>query len=272
MQKVDRLGWASGLSYRAYGWKVGIRFNTPEVPAEVEDCLPPGCERTADELVDMLFSVRLGGKTADGRGFNYHLLYRGNTRDMRTKDRGEVFLGLEYANHGHLAQHARDRVFVHAGAVAYGGQAILLPGRSTAGKSTLVVALLKAGAELCSDEFAVLDARGNLYPFPRRVSLGSDPERKDRIHPADLGATVAREPVPVALVALAQYRPGATWQPRRLSSGAGAQALMSQTVSIDSFNHVGVPAYRNIVQRATVWKGFRGEADETAARLLRMLE
>jgi hypothetical protein len=38
-----------------------------------------------------------------------------------------------------IATHAPDRVFLHAGAVADGeGRAVLLPGRSSAGKTTLV--------------------------------------------------------------------------------------------------------------------------------------
>jgi hypothetical protein len=191
---------------------------------------------------------------------------------LRTKDRDQVFTILEAANHWHLAIHAKDRAFLHAGAVAYKGQAILLPGRSTAGKSTLVAALLKLGAEFYSDEFAVLDAEGNVHPFPRRLSLGGDSAHKGRRRADELGAKVAEQPRPVGLVALAEYRSGAEWQPRRVSAGIGAQAMMANTISQTSFQSVALPAFRRLIERVEIWKGRRGEADETAARILRMLD
>jgi hypothetical protein len=63
-----------------------------------------------------------------------------------------------------IAYAAPDRIFVHAGVVAVGDRAILLPGMSFAGKSTLVAALVSTGATYLSDEFAVLDAAGLVHP------------------------------------------------------------------------------------------------------------
>src|SRR5205085_1489540 len=62
-------------------------------------------------------------------------------------------------------------VFIHAGVVAWRGRAIILPGRTMTGKSTLVQALVAAGARYYSDEYAVLDGRGKVLPYPRRMSL-----------------------------------------------------------------------------------------------------
>jgi len=55
--------------------------------------------------------------------------------------------------------------------VAWRGRAILLPGRSYVGKSTLVMELVRAGAVYYSDEYAVLDARGRVHPFAQPVAL-----------------------------------------------------------------------------------------------------
>ncbi len=71
----------------------------------------------------------------------------------------------------HIALHAPDHVFVHAGAVGVGGQAIVLPGKSFAGKTTLAAALVRAGAEYCSDEYAALDADGRVHPYPKPLSV-----------------------------------------------------------------------------------------------------
>ena len=69
--------------------------------------------------------------------------------------------------HHHVAEWAPRLVFVHAGVVGWRGIAILLPGRSMSGKTTLVRALLDAGAAYYSDEYAVLDERGRVHPFAR---------------------------------------------------------------------------------------------------------
>ena len=45
-----------------------------------------------------------------------------------------------------LAEHAVDRIFLHCGVIAIDGRALLLPGRSFAGKTTLTAALVRAGA------------------------------------------------------------------------------------------------------------------------------
>ena len=68
-------------------------------------------------------------------------------------------------------RHAQPHVIVHAGVVSNGGQAIVLPGRSGAGKTTLVRALVAAGARYYSDEYAVLDALGQVHPYARRPSV-----------------------------------------------------------------------------------------------------
>ena len=42
MAKIDRLGWAAGRSIVAYGLRVGIRANRPEVLDSLVRLLPPG--------------------------------------------------------------------------------------------------------------------------------------------------------------------------------------------------------------------------------------
>jgi HprK-related kinase A len=63
-------------------------------------------------------------------------------------------------------------LLIHAGAVAYGGSAILMPGASGAGKSTLVAALALAGFRYLSDELAVVDGAAlAALPFLRPLCL-----------------------------------------------------------------------------------------------------
>ncbi len=78
MEKVDRLGWAAGVSVRCYGVKVGVRVNDPATLDEVIERLPPGWT-SAEGPVDMLYSILNGevGKSLSGRRGvkHFHLLY-----------------------------------------------------------------------------------------------------------------------------------------------------------------------------------------------------
>src|SRR5262249_9105581 len=56
-----------------------------------------------------------------------------------------------------------DFAVVHSGVVAHGGRAILLPGPTSTGKSTLVAELVRRGAAYFSDEYALLDAEGRVH-------------------------------------------------------------------------------------------------------------
>jgi HprK-related kinase A len=71
-----------------------------------------------------------------------------------------------------VTSHAHHFIIVHAGIVARGGEAILMPGASGSGKSTLTTALCYSGWRLLSDELALIDMeQGLAYPMPRPISL-----------------------------------------------------------------------------------------------------
>lgn len=161
---------------------------------------------------------------------------------------------LQYALwdiHALVPSRSRDYLFIHAGAVARDGQALLLPGSMDAGKSTLTAALLKAQFEYLSDEFGVIHLRtASAYPFEKHITLDEEalrllPEVADRLHdrqglsaslpqryvrPQDLDVTVA-EPGPVRwIVFLNADREG----PARLAPLTRAEAL--RNLIAHSFN------------------------------------
>jgi len=74
----------------------------------------------------------------------------------------------------HIAETAHDRFFVHAGVVGWNGRAIVIPGQSKIGKTTLVEEFLRIGATYYSDEFAVFDRRGYVHPFARPLRVRTD--------------------------------------------------------------------------------------------------
>jgi hypothetical protein len=273
MQKIDRLGWADGICFTSYGLRIGIRVNESELLARLPDHLPPGWKPANSPVVDRLYSLRAAttGRSTAVRNFN--LLYAGAARLVRTRELEDVFEPLESDLQMFVAEWARRRIFVHAGVVGWRGQAIVIPGTSYSGKSTLVAALVRAGATYYSDEYAVFDAQGRVHPYARKLSLRSEePGSPERCEPETLGGRRGARPLPVGLVALSLYKAGARWRPRRLSPGQAALALLGNTVPARHRPDAVFAALHPSVTHAVALRGRRGEADETAAALLRTLD
>lgn len=169
----------------------------------------------------------------------------------------------------YVAETAPRRVFVHAGAVGWRGRAVLIPGRSLSGKTMLVSELVRAGAEYYSDEYAVLDARGRVHPFAQPLGVrASGSLRQEPVDVETLGGKTGRGALPVGLVVVTGYRSKARWRPKELSAGRGALELLANTVPARRDPERVMSALQNATATATVLGGARGEARETAYRIL----
>jgi len=272
METLDRLGWAAGVSVVAYGCRIGIRVSMPEALDLVPDRLPPGWAPSTSPDVEQLYSLIVRGD-ALGRMRRLHLLYANAVRIARSRHLEEVLSLLERDLSVYVGERARRRVFVHAGVVGWRGQAVIIPGVSFSGKTSLVAALVRAGAIYYSDEFAVFDANGRVHPFPTSLSIrtaGGAEAKKFR--PEVLGASIGHAPLPVGLVAVTRYRPQAHWRPVPVSPGRAVLALLAHTVPARLRPRAAMTTLRKVVAGAIVLKGPRGEAEEMADVLLNQLE
>jgi hypothetical protein len=151
--------------------------------------------------------------------------------------------------------------------VAWRGRAILILGSSHSGKSWLVRALVEAGAEYYSDEFAVLDSRGRVHPFPPPLeALGPGSEGAPAV--GDLGGRTRRRPLPVALVVVTRYGAGGRFEPRVLGRGRAVLELLSHTVPARRSPDRALEALSRVVAEAPVVKGPRGEAERAVSEIL----
>ena len=57
MDKIDRLGWADGMSFISYGVRVGVRVNDSAILKEVIARLPPGSKPTSFAVTNHLYSI-----------------------------------------------------------------------------------------------------------------------------------------------------------------------------------------------------------------------
>jgi hypothetical protein len=265
---LDRLGWAVGFSIRAYGVRIGFRANSPAALEGVAERLPPGWKPSSSPVVDYLYSIRAGESRRPGtRAFD--LLYADAGRVARTMVRFELLEALEANLHLTVAALSPTRIFVHAGVVDWRGKAVLIPGRSFTGKSTLVAELLRSGARFYSDEFAVLDESGRVHPFPRPLSLRRPDAPPIRPVARELGARTGKRPLPVGLVLVTDYREGRRWRPRRLSPGQAALSLLANTVPAQLQPERSLRFLTRAVQNAEVYRGARGEASGVVGWLAR---
>jgi hypothetical protein len=271
--RIDRLGWLAGTCFDAYGLRVGVRTNAPSVLERLGAHLPPGWRACASPLVDQIFSVWVDPSVTGPR--RPSRVYAGRRRRARTADLGEAFAVLESEIRQSVAAGAAHRTFVHAGVVGWRGRAIVVPGRSRSGKTTLVAELVKAGAVYLSDEFAVLDARGRVHPFAKPLSIrgASGCDRHARAQRAEeLGGSCATGPLPVRLVVLTEHRPGAEWAPERLTAGHAVLELLAHTVPARLRPAASLLSLERAVRRAEVLRGPRGEARDVVPFLLRAVE
>jgi hypothetical protein len=217
-----------------------------------------------------LYSVVVGDPTGRAGVRRFNILYSGAARLVRAHDLDEVLRYLEMDLEIYIGDHARRRTFVHAGVVGWNGQAIVIPGRSLSGKSSLVKALVEAGADYYSDEFAVLDERGRVHPYP--IPLAIRPTRdggspvKHRVE--ELGGVAGARPLPVGLVLITRYVSGARFRPRPLSAGRAVLELLTHTLPARRRPERVLDALTQAVGQASVLRGTRGEAEETARQIL----
>lgn len=271
--RIDRLPWQAGTCIDAYGRRVGVRTNAPALLDRLAPHLPPGWRACGSPFVDEIFSLWVDPA---GEGAPRPTrVYAGRRRRARTTDLARAFAVLETEIRQSVAASAARRTFVHAGVVGWRGRAIVVPGRSRSGKTTLVAALVRAGALYLSDEFAVLDGRGRVHPFAKPLSIrgagGCDRHARSR-RVEELGGVRGTEPLPVGLVVLTEHRRGASWRPALLTRGQAVLEMLAHTVPARLRPEASLASLERAVARAVVVKGERGEAEDLAAELLRLSE
>jgi hypothetical protein len=167
-----------------------------------------------------------------------------------------------------VAEHAEERVFVHAGVVGWKGRAIIIPAYSFRGKTTLVAELVKNGAQYYSDEYAVLDVDGRVHPFERSLSVRDENYAHTDVPIEGLGGDVGSEPIPVGLVVITEFEAGATWNPEKLTLGRGIMEVIPHTISRNFNTVLSLKVLNTALSDAIILKSSRGDALGFAPELL----
>ena len=250
------------------GWGVAARLSasTEDLLQRLLRAMPTGFRATLGPGRGRRFAVRRVGR-------NLEFAVGGQIRFLGRTKRGfasAVADALETL----ASTDSRRFAFIHAGGVAIDGRAILLPGRSHSGKSTLVEAFLRRGALYLSDDMTPVDGRLRAHPFPRplgiRPKAGGMPQRTPI---ARLGARPADRAIPVALVWCGSFDPLAARPTFKLRQGLAAFAeLLPHAPGAQIRPEVVIPIFTRIAAHVPVYSGVRGEAGQMVDTILRRLD
>lgn len=241
---------------------VGVRASETSAIVALRRVLPPGAEPIGASSCDITYSLLLGRSDEET-----HIFFENDRQIAESNDLDELLERLESELHFTVAVGARTHLFVHAGVVGWRGGAILLPGRTRAGKTALVAELVRAGANYYSDEYAVLDDSGLVYPFARSLGVRDASGRNRRVDPTTLGK-VGRTPLPVSLVVATRHMPHAKWQPLAMSRGEIVLALLENTIAARARARDALRILSRAAANASGLRGERGDTGPVVARIL----
>lgn len=188
---------------------------------------------------------------------------------------------FEWGSNWLLAQRLNAYLLLHAGVVARGEHAVILPAAPGSGKSTLTCALHLAGWRFLSDEFGVVDPeRGVLLPLLKPAALKNRSiDVIGRLPGAMLGPVFPKtrkgdvahfvpsrdsvddrhRPAKPRLVVFPRYRAGATLSCKPLTAAENAMRL-----GLNSFNYrsLGPVGFHAVVQLARTTQAYELEYSE----------
>jgi hypothetical protein len=248
------------ISFEAFGVPIGIEVGSAELLSRVLAMLPPGrpCDSVPEDHEFRLFTPDGISYRAQGRGESLP-----GSSDL------DVALGvLDSQLRAFIAMAAPDHVFVHAGVVAFDELAVLIPGPTFSGKTTLVAECVRAGALYYSDDLAALDRDGLVHPYPKPLSMRVNGFSQIDHDVAMLGGIAGTRAVPVGSIIFAQYRPDAAWRPRHVSPGDAVLALLANTAQAHERPGEALAAITRAVDGAVLLEGERGDAGEVVEQLL----
>jgi len=172
----------------------------------------------------------------------------------------------------HVANFAPDRVFVHAGVVGWRGRAIVLPGPSFAGKTTLTAELVRCGATYYSDEYAVVDESGLVHPYARELQMREPGRPEQRGVPvSSLNGVAGFEPLAVRQIFFAEYQPAGAWSPLAVSPGMAVLEMLRHTIPVQRTPARVMATLTRMVADAQAFRSARGDARRTAEEILAAL-
>lgn len=201
--------------------------------------------------------------------------------------REEVFPIIEESLWDLLIEY-RDEVLLHSAVVVKEGSALLLPGLSKSGKTSLSVSLLKRGFHFYSDELAPItyDLRVKPCPLPMKIRervLSELPPLTPelRLWPLPFwvsgqkvfyalptgGKPSFEEGVPIRLIVFPLVRLGLPLEEEEVTPGAGGMNLLLHMINREALGEEGFEMVVNLVREVPCYVLRAGSIAEASERV-----
>ncbi len=155
---------------------------------------------------------------------------------------------------------------VHAGAVLLYGRALLFPGSSHSGKSSLVHEFHRRGVVCFSDEYALIDPEGRVHAYPRVLLVRDEAGNQSPV----LQASVPQEPAPVGWILTLQYQHAGAWAIDPVPQSVALLTLLQNTPHALKERPDMIHSFQRAADSAACYAGRRGEAADAVDRILEM--
>jgi hypothetical protein len=171
-----------------------------------------------------------------------------------------------------VLRNLRGLYAVHAGVVQVGDEAVVLPGMTHAGKSSLVAALLERGATYFSDEYALIDAQGRVHPYPRPLLVRSGTSEQVPKVAEEYGARTGAAAVRLGWILALAYDPEQDSRLEPVPQSAGVLLMLGNTPHVLAEKPEMIEAFQNAAAGARCYQGYRGDASEAAEKILHLMQ
>jgi hypothetical protein len=241
-----------GRSFILRGYGARVRLDVPEGMdiSNLRRYVAP--EITIDETKDGpadLFVTRWDGV--------YHLVF-GERRYGPYRTSEKAFRSISNGIHFALGRRS-PMTFIHAGAIELDGAAVIFPGRSRWGKSTLVSSLVDQGCGYLSDEYAVISSDGSVFPLSRPIHLRSGGNTEYRMPQG----VCAPGGLPCGAVVLTRYEQDSIWNPKVITRGDAVIGILPTALLSRDAPHQVLSALTALVREAPCYQGVRGDGKPT---------
>jgi hypothetical protein len=275
IEKVKSFESKLSIAFSCHGARIGIQANTNQLLDEIIKILPPGWRSLSGTWVDDLYSIvvsTLQTRKHDKTNTSYEL-YLGSICLIRTRDLNAMIRQLNVSLHLSVAARARRRLFIHSGVVGWKNNAILIPGQSMTGKTSLVRALVENGGTFLSDEYASVDRNGFVYPYPKPMHIRmADNETVEVEADKFFNKKYAIRRLPVKLILFTEYSENAHWRPKKISPGNALLDLLNYTLIAQLQPDKSLEYLKSLVINALCIKSKRGEAHLLTEKIMQYLE
>lgn len=160
---------------------------------------------------------------------------------------------------------------IHSGAVLWGDRAVLLPGSTHSGKSSLVAELVRRGATYFSDEFALIDPEGWVHPYPRPLLLRNGLPRQVPVLPGEFNASVGNAPARVGWIFALRYHSDSGWDVAMMPQGEAVITLLKNTPHFLVETPGMLESFERAAAGARCYAGERPDAVQSVDEILRLI-